>query len=242
VFLGCRSRGQGCVPHYLHSRYTNASRSTFNDVRRDQISNSNTSIGHQTVHVNISQPGSGRLLHHVLRSFGDELSLSPSGSAILSRETGLSLTSSDAGATLNDAAGLIIKIVQSLRDSESSDYHRDLKLELNSLHQTLTLAKLAIQTYEYTPLGQNLTNTINHEVDDCRVALQELLAIINCYRRGLTSTTIRCLWLQVLWSGSEVEGLTSLQMKLSARQQSLGACLMALNSYVLLALWGITCG
>jgi len=57
-------------------------------------------------------------------------------------------------------------------DSESSDHHRDLMLELNSLHQTLTLAKIAIRTYEYTLLGQNLSNIINHEVDDCRVVFQ----------------------------------------------------------------------
>lgn len=223
---------------FSHSRYANASRSTFNDVRRDQINNSNISIGHQTIHINISQPDSGQTLHHVLCNLSDEISLS-SGSKNLSQNMGVSLKFSGASSALDDAAGLIVKIVQSLMDPESSSHHRDLKLELELLQQTLTLAGLAIQTYEYTPLGRNMTNIINHEVDHCRVILQELLGIINCYRRSLTSTSIHYLWRQVLWRGSEVEELTSLQMKLVARQKSLGACLMALNSYVLLALWGI---
>jgi hypothetical protein len=92
------------------------------------------------------------------------------------------------------AARLIIKIVQLLKDPESSNYFRDLKLELESLQRTLALAGLAIRAYEYTPLGRSLANIMNRESEQRRVALQDLLNTIDGYRGGLNSTRIRYHW------------------------------------------------
>jgi hypothetical protein len=57
--------------------------------------------------------------------------------------------------------------------------HHDLVLELESLHQTLTLTKFTIQKYDKTPLGQSMANTVAPEVKLCFAALQELLGSIN---------------------------------------------------------------
>jgi hypothetical protein len=75
----------------------------------------------------------------------------------------------------NIAARLIIKIVELLMDPEYSDYHRDLKMELESLQQTLTLAGLAIYAYEYTPLGRSLADIMNQEAERCCVVLKDLI-------------------------------------------------------------------
>ena len=144
------------------------------------------------------------------------------------------LTFLGASTTLDDAVGLIIKIVQSLMDPEPSDHHQSLKLGLELLSQTLNLARLAIETYGYTQLGWNFINTLNNKVDHCYVVLQELHRIINCYTQGLTSTVIQCLWHQILWGGFDIEELPSLWMKLAIHQKSPDMCLIVLNSYVLL--------
>ena len=47
--------------------------------------------------------------------------------------------------------GLIVEIVQLLMGSDAS-FH-DLKEDLNTLQQMLTLTGMAIEAYEHTPLG-----------------------------------------------------------------------------------------
>lgn len=209
---------------FSHSSNVNASRGIFTDVGRDLISQ--THVDHQTIHIHLMQPGA---LHHVLQSVSGNPSHTISGLETPSLSATSSLSSSFAR---DHATDLMIQIVQSLMDRESSDYYRDLKLELELLHKTSTLTGLAIQTYEYTPLGRNLANVVNREAEQCCVVLQELRDKINCYRQGLNSTTIQTFWRQVLWSGCEVEELASLRRNLSTRQKSLGGCLAALHSYV----------
>jgi hypothetical protein len=135
----------------------------------------------------------------------------------------------------SDIAGLIVQIIQALIDCRaSSNDYRDLKLELESLHQMLVLTGLAIQAYESTPLGRTLAETINFEVEQCGKAVQELLSEINLYRRSLIPTRLRVLWSQVWYCGREKGELAQWRRKLSARRISIAMFLMALNSYALL--------
>ena len=115
-------------------------------------------------------------------------------------------------------------------DPDSSDLYRDLKLELKSLQEIITLTGLAIQAYEYTPLGRGLANVVDQAAEGRRVILQELFDTISGYRQGLNPMDIRYFWRQVWWSGYEVDELASLRVKLSACRNSLLQCLKALNS------------
>ena len=211
----------------FHSRYTDARRSTFNNVGGDQYNLIRPII----VITNSSPDQTLRDLHrdlgHVSRSAtSSPTSLSPRG--VLTRPY-----HSGAGSAGDVAAALIVKIVQLLIDHRGSpNDNRAFKLELEILHQILTLTGLAIQTYAYTPLGQSLANNIIPEVEKCCVVLHELFHKINTCRQGLYPTSIGNLWHQVWWSGNEVDGVSSLRARLSTHQRSLGEFLVALNSYV----------
>ncbi|KIM80413.1 hypothetical protein PILCRDRAFT_9594 [Piloderma croceum F 1598] len=210
-------------------RTTDARGSIYNDVNGDQTHN--TTIRHQTINLNISLTGSGSTLHHIIRDIGNDLALPILGPETPSQsEVRVQISQSNARSTSDVALGLIIAIVQLLLNLDTSAYYRDLKVELELLQQTLTLAGLAIDAYEYTPLGRSLANIVNQEVERCCVVLRELLDIINAYRLGLNRTRIQYLWRQVWWSGCDVDELASLRIKLSACQKSLGQCLRALNS------------
>jgi hypothetical protein len=217
-----------CAMALDNRRNTDARGGIYNDVNGDQI---HTTIHHQTINLNISLTGSGPTLHRIVRDIGDNLALPMLGPETPSQsEVQAQISQSNTRSTSNIAPGLIIAIVQLLVDTDTSDYHRDLKVELELLHQTLTLAGLAIDAYEYTPLGRSLANIVNQEVERCCVVLRELLDIINAYRQGLNPTRIRYLWRQVWWSGCDDEELAPLRIKLSACQKSLGQRLRALNS------------
>jgi hypothetical protein len=139
----------------------------------------------------------------------------------------------ETGSPHDAATGLVVAIIQLLVDrGETKDNYRILELELELLRQILTLTALAIQTFENTPLGQNLANSIDIEVAQICMVLQELFYKINSYREGLSSTSICAMWYQVWRKGREVDGLALLRMKLSDRQKSLCGFLVALNSYV----------
>lgn len=201
-----------------HPRNVDARGSTFTYIGRDSHTH------YQTVHVHLSHPD---LPQRILRNFSGDGSLqTPTSAGFQSGHS--SLQSCFAREV---AAGLVIKIMQSLMEREPR-YFR-LKLVLELLHKTLTLGGLAIQAYEYTPLGRNLANVVNQEAEKCCIILQELLDKINCHCQGLISTNVQTLWRRVLWSGC---GLDEMEIKLSSRQRSLGECLMALNSYVSLTL------
>ena len=214
---------------FKKSRYTDASRSTFNDVGRDQIQN-NTIINHQTIHVHLSASGSGQTLQHLHNISNDLPRLTPNFDT-LSQGNVLS-TMYQTVSAVETVVGLIIQITHLLMDRRNArNNHRDMELELNSLQETLTLAKLAIQAYGDRPLGRSLANTITPQVERCRVVLLQLLDGVNSTRQGLFFTSIRDLWRPVWrkrWDGDE---LASLRMKMCRIRMSLGGVLMVLNSY-----------
>ena len=204
----------------FHSGHTDARQSTFNNVGRDQYNNPI---------IIIANPSPDRTLHDLLRDLGH---VSQSATSILSPRGVLTRPyQSGAGSAGDVAAALIIKIVQLLIDHRGSpNVNRALKLELEMLHQILTLTGLAIQTYAYTPLGQSLANNIIPKVEACCAVLEELFHKINTCRQGLYPTSIGNLWHQVWRSGNEVDGVSSLRARLSTHQRSLGEFLVALNS------------
>jgi hypothetical protein len=202
--------------------------STFIDVGREQTHN--TTIHHQTINLNISVSGPTRNLHHLLRDVTDDVPACWQGAQELQKKAIAPSFHSTASTSGDIVAHLIIEIVQLLMHTETSGDYRILKLELESLQQTLTLVGLAVHAYEYTQLGRSLANIMNQELERCRVVLQELLDTINGYRWGLSSTRIHYYWSQVWWSGCDVDGLMALRQKLAACQEYLSRCLKGLKS------------
>lgn len=98
-----------------------------------------------------------------------------------------------------------------------------LKPNLEVLHKTIILATLAIQAYEYTPIGCNLTLCISFEVDKCCELLRALLDKMQASQAALGTTRIRSLWGQIWQMGSK-DG------ELADHQRVLGGALMALSS------------
>lgn len=183
-------------------------------------------LSQRSVLSHTSLPGIQQALRDLYRVSGNEQPMLLSPATISQQAAKCHAEISSA----NDiAAYLIIKIIELLISSDSWDHYRELKGELGSLKQTLTLIGLAIQTYGCTPLGRNLANVVNQQVEECSMVLQEFLSTIKSYRRGLSSTGIGSLWGQVLWSGGEVDKLAPLRIKLSGHQYLLGQCLKALD-------------
>jgi hypothetical protein len=183
-----------------------ASGGTFNNVGRDQYN----------LQFIIDGSTSERTVSGILRDFGHVPQLPTAGPATLPRRDVLARARRHYRADLagDIAMSLTVKILQLLIDRRESSDDRALVLELKTLQQTVTLVGLAIQTYEYTPLGRNLANNIVPEVEQCCVVLDEMFHKINGYREGLFPTSICNLW-------HESETL---------HQRSLGECLVALNS------------
>jgi hypothetical protein len=205
---------------FTRARYTDARGSVFTDVGRDH-----TTIVNQT-NIFISSSTPEHIIHHLCKP-RTVLSLPNSSPGTLSQENALVSNSfSGASAVIGQAAQLILSIGRSLTQMlpESSDYYLDLKQQLDSLHQILTLTEFAVQAYENTPLGHSLATAINQEVELCDVVLQELFETVNGYRQGFS---VWHSWSRILWRGSEIASLTP---RLSARQQALEGCLKALDS------------
>jgi hypothetical protein len=198
-----------------HSQYVDTRQSTFNNVLGNQTN--------QTFNITIVSSAP----EWTLSSLDDVVQRPTSRPESLSqRKVHAPKYPFEASSAGDIAIGLIVKIMQLLIvHIRSSDNHRDLKLELESLHHSLTLTRLAIQTYQHSPLGKNLAKSITPEVMQCRVALQELL-------NKVSGTNLSDLWFSVWWSRWEGDELTSLRLQLSESQKSLDAVLKALNSYV----------
>jgi hypothetical protein len=212
---------------FSHSSYIDARGGNFANIGRDQH------VHWHTVNITISGSNPEQTVPDLLRNLNvSQWPTSSTSSGNLSRRECITRRCRSGTGTAGDVVAiLLVKIVHLLIDhGEPSHYHLGLKLQLESLHKILILTDLALQTYEYTPLGRNLANTIIPEVEQIGVALQELFDRINGYRQGLHPTSIRNLWRQVWWSGCEEDGLVSLTMKLSSHQKSLGKFLMALDS------------
>jgi hypothetical protein len=205
-----------------HSQYVDTRQSTFNNVLGNQTN--------QTFNITIVSSAP----EWTLSSLDDVVQRPTSSPESVSQRKVHALKYHFEASSAGDIAiGLIVKIMQLLIvHIRSSDNHRDLKLELESLHQSLTLTGLAIQTYQHSPLGKNLAKNITPEVMQCRVALQELLNKVSGTWRGLNSTNISDLWFSVWWSRWEGDELASLRLQLSESRKSLDAILKALNSYV----------
>lgn len=206
------------------SNHADASRSIFNDVGGDHITITNRNI--HVTNLSLWGSGQGRTLRHIPRSFSHEL-LPTSRPEPFSWPSSVRSKYRDAGPT-DIAARHILKIVHSLIGFESSDHYRDLMPQLELLQYTLSLTGLAVQAYDYTPLGESLAITINQEVKACTAVLQELLDTIDSYQQGLESTRIRYLWRLVMGSGC-VNKLALIKTKLFAGQNSLSQCLKALD-------------
>jgi hypothetical protein len=221
---------------FSHSRYVDASRSNFYDIGGNYNANNNVQFDNRTIHINVTLSGSqafGNVLQEL--NAGDRLPLSISGLDTLSPKGAVVPVcySSTAASGVDAAANLVVQLVRLLINRGASpETYRDLKRDLESLHQTLVLTRLAIQVYQYTPLGQSLARTVSPEAEKCRVMLQEVLDGTQSCRLGLDPTSISALWRQVWWRGWDGTELASLRMKLSACRESLGRFLIALNSYV----------
>ena len=198
-----------------HVSHVDARGSNFVNIGRDH-----------NVHINIILPS-----NHFRGSL-DVIS-HPNPNVGISTQSNVVTQTHLSGTGSGDFAGtLVIKIMQLLIDHGEIDTDlRVLKLQLQLLHQTLILTDIAIWTYEYTPLGVNLSNCIIPEMEHICVALQQLLDKIYDYRQGLSPTSICDLWRRVWWRGCDVDrGIALLRAKLAGHQKLLGEFLMALNS------------
>ncbi|KIM83091.1 hypothetical protein PILCRDRAFT_784274 [Piloderma croceum F 1598] len=140
---------------------------------------------------------------------------------------------------VDNATDLIDQITPFLLDRNHSPNNlRDMALELESLHQTLTLIKLTIQKYNKTPLGQSLADFIAPEVNRCFAALQGLLGSTDDIRLCLSSTSIGHLW-RLVWRVMLRDEFASARKKLSISRQSFQALLFTLHSRKCLGLFQI---
>jgi hypothetical protein len=210
-----------------HPTYTDARRSTFNDVGRDQYIIHNTYLifsslpkPYQRTHNTSYDPPQPTSGHEILSHGGLYTAANPI---------------SEVHYAVDTAVGLIIQIASLLVDhSDSANNYRDLKLELKSLYQTLTLTGLAVQEYIDKPLGRSLAYTIMPDVERCTAVLSELLDKVSGTGQGLLHTSISDLWRRVWWSRWSGDELATLKVKLSHIRILLGGFLSALNSCVAL--------
>ena len=196
---------------FNQSAHNRLSSCTFNDTGRDQITL--TIVNHGTVQLlTTGQPEtSSNPLSGLTSSF--LTSKSPSSSVF---------------STIDITTNLIVEIINLLRAERLVQLERD----LSSLCQSLTLVKLAVEAYQFTPLEANLAKTVYPELDGCRNVLQKTLDEINRYQATLRPTRIYSLSVKVWWRGMDVEKLASSAKTLLIYQKHLNAFLQALNSYV----------
>lgn len=95
--------------------------------------------------------------------------------------------------------------------------------------QTLTLARLAIQTCNCVPLGHDLVRSIDRAVETCNIVLQEILGKVASYQWNLSSTPVSFLWRRVLSNRDEVGCMSVLAKKLEAPEKLLGQCIISLK-------------
>jgi hypothetical protein len=212
---------------FSRAGFVDARQSTFNQVGRDQ-----TIYNRIQYHISISPVGSQQRPYRFAVDVGaNSLSRPRSGPDILSQ--GNHLVTHRATPDVDTTTGLIEQIIPLLIDhSYVSRNCWDLAIELESLHQTLTLTKLAIHKYEDTPLSQNLANIIAPEVKQCSAALQKLWDSLDGTWLNFSITSIGALWRRI-WCGDQDEvGLASSRKMLSVSRQSLQVLLVTLHSYV----------
>ena len=209
-----------------------ARRSNFSIVGRDQI---HSCVHHNLAYIsvnNISLFGPRQIANHVPNILGDNLPRPISSPNSLAQRPLVTYRSSDTANIVDITTNLIDQITPFLLDPNcSSNKLRHMALELESLHQTLTLIKLTIQKYNNTPLGQSLADFITPEINRCFAALQELLGSTDDIRLCLSSTNIGHLW-RLVWRAMLRDEFASLRKKLSISLQSFHALLFTLHSCV----------
>jgi hypothetical protein len=203
----------------MASEDIDASRSTFNNVGRDQITFNQTDIY-------ISLSGS-TLVVPPLESSEHRLLVPPQNPSPVHRtlpQRTTCFSTSRTSEIVEITTGLIAKLLCLFRGGSSLEYQH-LEIELKLLCQSLLLTRAAVLGYTDTPLGPNLAKTINPEVERCQAVLRELFDGVKGTWQGLESTSISNLWPQVWWRGDNELGI-----KLAACRKSTDAFLMALNS------------
>ena len=229
----------------MASNNIDARQSSFNHASRDWHQTHTTN--NYTVRINFSLFGSRQLepRHHRHHSSSGTISrrtsvpqtLSPRNPSITSQ----SQCSSHSICVIDASLDLIIQIADRLIDRRDSHHHFDeLRLQLKSLHQALTLTKLAIQAYAGRPLGQSMAYMITMEVQRCEITLQELITSITGTRQGLYPTSIGYLWRLVWWNRWDGDEHAALRNRLSPGQIWFGEFLLALHSCVLLVFFEMT--
>ena len=88
--------------------------------------------------------------------------------------------------TIDITTNLIVEIINLLRAERLVQLERDLR----SLCQSLTLVRLAIETYQFTPLEANLAKSVYPELEGCRDVLQKTLGEIHRYQATFYPTSI----------------------------------------------------
>lgn len=210
-----------------HSRAIGTINSTFNTIGGDRIdSRSYTTI----VHIHAGPPGA---------SLPQLIQTAVNASNLVGRSDGLAVQMESyhqrAMIASDSAIALIISIVQLLlvnRTDPSDKAFRDMERSLKLLYDTISTTRVALQVFERTPLGRNLAITIEPTVLDCCENLQKLLGKLEDYRSGLSYTSVRSLWRNILWSAYEDDEIHAVSNKLSGIQATLGEFLAAINSYV----------
>jgi hypothetical protein len=225
---------------FNHSNNVKANHCTFTDVGRDANVNLN---GRQAVQIRISGPlsmnfslfGARHTPLPILHSDRDTLSwtLTKVSAEISPQSTEVPFyhlpESIDAIAA---TTRLTIEIVNLLMVPQAEEPHKELRLELTALNESLVMAGAAIQEYQDRSLGQSLINAITPEVKRCRIVLEELFDRVDGTRRSLNHTSIQDLWRPVWWNRWTGDELVLLRTKLSQCRESLRGFMMALNSCV----------
>lgn len=202
---------------------------TFTSLGRDQ--NFNYHIDSRSHHapttINIAI-NAGSASVSSLQHLAQTIAIASSGSPVETTKS----SHQQAMIAADHGSGLIVSIVKLLVNrTESSDAYRGLKQYLELLNHTILMTRLALQTFEYTPLGCHLAITIKSTVIGCQNDLQELSDKLFEYRDVLSLTGIRDLWGHILPGGAEGNELAPIKTKLLMHQSVLEDFLASLNSY-----------
>jgi hypothetical protein len=184
----------------INGTYVDASRSTFNDVRGDQIFHFNAffyGLDSDEIFDQLNNRLPSRVADALRSPLTSTKDLTQRRSRVLAYLRRVSGSPDD-----------ILCLVRKIRsliccDLPSTTSRVSLELELEHLYQILQLTAMAIKAYEYTQLGQSLAQLINPYLLRCIKVLRELCEAIELYQRSHRPTSIWFLWRIVWWYGYE---------------------------------------
>ena len=207
-----------------HSRTFRTINSTFTTIGGDQVDSRS-----YTIHIHAST--SGTSLPHLIQT-------AVNSSNLVGGSDGLPVQIQNhhqqAMVATDNALALIISIVHLLRvnHTDSDRTFQDMERSLKLLCDTISATQVALQLFEFTPLGRNLSMTIKATVVDCCENLQKMLDKLENYRSSFSYTAVRSLWRTILWNGHEFDELYAINSKLSKTKAELSKIIAAINSYV----------